>query len=164
MSTTKMVFSSLLIAIVIIIETVVVYTGESLVAITILSTIPIYIICRIDILIGWLAFLAVGILLLILSPHQMMFFICTNGLIGASLGISKVKTNSFIIQSTASSVLLFFGLTIIIGVLGIESAIYKHWYYIVALVTFCFAYCSLFNFMLSKIYVFIKRVTKLEIL
>ncbi|MEG1820325.1 MAG: hypothetical protein RR069_04965 [Oscillospiraceae bacterium] len=164
MASVKMVFSSLLIAIVIIIETVVIYSGESLVAITILSTIPLYFICRIDLLYGWLSFLSVGILLLIISPHQMMFFVCTNGLVGTTLGISKVKSSSFVVQSIACSIALYCGLCVVVSVLGIESFAYKNWYYILAVIAFCVVYSTLWNFMLARIYDYAKKITKLEIL
>ncbi len=157
MTTYKTIFLSLLIAIVAIVETIAVYAGHNMAIVSILSTIPIYIICRIDVLTGLIAYLAIGVMLLMISPHQMMFFICTNGLVGLSLGFAKSKTEKFFFQTAVCSFLLFCGVCIIINIEKMQSLFYKSGLHTFGVIIFCTIYSMLFNVVLLKIYGYLRR-------
>lgn len=164
MNSTKLLLSGIFISIIMVIETIAIYSGESLVIITVLSAIPIYFISRVDCIYGVISYFCVGILLFGINPHQMLFFMGTNGLVGLSLGVCKTKIKIEIIAIFLSSVFLFIGLSIVMYVIGILTTFYIKWYFIVAVVVFCFIYIIFCNWLFAKIYAYIKKITKLNLL
>jgi hypothetical protein len=93
--------------------------SEVFVFLTIFSAIPIYIVARISPKAGVLAYLVAAMLIMIISTHEGLFFLCTNGIIGCSLGISSYYTNKKAIIWVCSSIALTMTLSIINYGIGI---------------------------------------------
>lgn len=156
MKSTELVLSGLLAAVVMVIEITAAYIGESMTAITVLSAVPIYIISRINIKYGILSYFCVGLLLLIINPHQMAFFICTNGIIGFSLGICKQRKPVFTVAVCSS--ILFIGINAALFLIGSSFVLYKKYYLLISCALFCVIYITFCNMCLTKIYNYIKRI------
>ena len=152
MKTSKLTVCSLMTALVITLETSVALSGEAFVLLTILSTIPIYISVRISILYGITGYLCTALLLFFVSPHQALFFVCTNGLLGASLGVCRKKGLSSAPACSIGATLLLIGLIVVSVFLGIFKSILSNWLLITASIIFCIAYTLLCNWILEKIY------------
>ena len=61
--------------------------SEVAVILTIFSDLPIYIAARIKPSTGVLSYLVAAFLIMLISTHESLFFLCTNGVVGLSLGI-----------------------------------------------------------------------------
>jgi hypothetical protein len=61
--------------------------SEAFVFLTIFSALPIYIVSRISPKAGILSYFVASMLIMLLSVHEGIFFLCTNGIVGISLGI-----------------------------------------------------------------------------
>ncbi len=95
------------------------FLSEAFVILTIFSSIPIYIICRISPKIGIYAVITSFILISLLSPHEGLFFICTNGPVGASLGCFSHYVSNKQIIIFVSSIILSCTLCIMNFIIGI---------------------------------------------
>lgn len=83
-----------------------VFFSEALVILTIFSTLPQYIISRISLKAGILAYFTAFILILLFSIHEAIFFVFTNGIIGLSLGsLQHIYGKKIIVPSISSLVL-----------------------------------------------------------
>lgn len=89
--------------------------------VTIFSALPIYIISRKNPTAGLSSFITAGLLTFLISPHEGIFFIMTNGIIGLCLGLCKynsisaiitVLINSFIITMTLNILIIFLGINV----------------------------------------------------
>ena len=96
-----------------------VITSEAFVLLTVLSALPIYIIARIDAKAGSMAYLVAAVIVTLFSLHEGLFFLCTNGVVGLSLGIF----NHYLINKTTiymiASFILAAALSIMNFVIGI---------------------------------------------
>ncbi len=95
------------------------FLSEAFVILTIFSSIPIYIICRINPRLGITAAITSFILISLLSPHEALFFICTNGPVGASLGCFSHYVRNKQIIIFVSSIILSCTLCIMNFIIGI---------------------------------------------
>lgn len=119
MNTKTIVIGSLLAAIAAIFQLIPVFLTEGLVFLTILSAIPIYLISIINPKVGLLSYIITGILVMIFSIHEGLFFLCTNGVVGMSLGMSSYYTKKKLIIWAISSITLTISLSIMNYVIGI---------------------------------------------
>lgn len=119
MNTKTIVIGSLLAAIAAIFQLIPVFLTEGLVFLTILSAIPIYLISIINPKVGLLSYIITGILVMIFSIHEGLFFLCTNGVVGMSLGISSYYTKKKLIIWAISSITLTISLSIMNYGIGI---------------------------------------------
>ena len=67
--------------------------SEAFIIITIFSAVPIYIVSRINPKAGALSYFVAAMLVMLISTHEGLFFLCTNGIIGVSLGTCRYYTN-----------------------------------------------------------------------
>lgn len=93
--------------------------SEVFVLFTIFSAIPIYIVAKISPKNGVLSYLVAALLIMIISTHEGLLFLGTNGTIGCSLGICSYYTNKKPIIWTFSSIALTITLSIINYIIGI---------------------------------------------
>lgn len=119
LNTKTIVIGSLLAAIAAIFQLIPVFLTEGLVFLTILSAIPIYLISIINPKIGFLSYLITGTLVIIFSIHEGLFFLCTNGVVGMSLGICSHYTKKKLIIWVISSIALTISLNIMNYGIGI---------------------------------------------
>lgn len=91
-----------------------VFFSEFFIFLTIFSAIPIYIISRINPKAGVLSYFVASMIVMTFSVHEGLFFLCTNGIVGLSLGIcSNHIQNKFIIWILSS-----FTLTIALSIMN----------------------------------------------
>lgn len=97
------------------------FLSEAFAVLTMFSAIPVYIICRINPRIGISSTMVSFFLISLFTTHEALFFICTNGPIGASLGCcSHITSNkkfiipisSFILSCTLSIMNFIIGIPI----------------------------------------------------
>ena len=149
LNTKTLIIGSLLAVIAALFQSVPVLFSEIFVLVTVFSAIPIYIVSRINPKAGILSYFVASIIVMLISTHEGLFFLCTNGIIGVSLGIcnyyTKRKINiwfiSSIILTAALSVMNYGigipvfatkipgGLLIQLSILFLFSAIYNIIYY-----------------------------------
>ncbi|WP_291547783.1 hypothetical protein [Clostridium sp. HMP27] len=93
--------------------------SEVFVFLTIFSALPIYIVSRINPKAGILSYFVAGMLILLLSIHEGLFFLCTNGIVGISLGVCSYYTKKKPIIWILSSFILTITLSIMNYGIGI---------------------------------------------
>src|SRR5689334_8530576 len=93
--------------------------SEALVIMTILSAIPIYIICRLDPKLGLLGFVGAAFLIMLFSIHESMMFLFTNGVIGLSHGLCSYFIRKSLVIIIVTSLILTTTLTILNFIIGI---------------------------------------------
>ncbi|MDF2522969.1 MAG: hypothetical protein K0R31_610 [Clostridiales bacterium] len=93
--------------------------SEIFALLAILSSIPIYIISRINPSAGLTSYFASAVILLAISLHEAIFFLFTTGLIGLSLGVSQFYFKSKFIAVLLTSLQLTITLYLITYGLGI---------------------------------------------
>lgn len=93
--------------------------SEVFVFLTIFSAVPIYIVSRINPKAGILSYIVAGLIIMMISAHEALFFLCTNGIVGISLGICSYYTNRKIFIFSISSLMLMITLSIMNYGLGI---------------------------------------------
>jgi riboflavin transporter FmnP len=88
MNRTKViVIGALMAALAAVFQSLPVLLTEIFILLTILSAIPIYISSRINPLSGVLSYFVAATLIFMISTHEGLFFLCTNGVVGLSLGL-----------------------------------------------------------------------------
>jgi hypothetical protein len=93
--------------------------SEVFVFLTIFSAVPIYIVSRINPKAGVVSYFVASMLVMLLSIHEGLFFLCTNGIIGISLGICSYYTEMKVITWFLSSLMLTTTLSIMNYGIGI---------------------------------------------
>ncbi|MEQ8199225.1 MAG: hypothetical protein ABRQ27_14700, partial [Clostridiaceae bacterium] len=68
--------------------------SEVFVLLTIFSAVPVYIVSRISPKAGVMSYFVTGIIVMIASVHEGLFFLCTNGIVGLSLGVCSYYIKS----------------------------------------------------------------------
>lgn len=110
MKTRTLVIGALLAVIAAFFQVMPVLFSEVVMFLTIFSAVPIYIVCRIDPKAGILSYFVAGIIIMTVSTHEGLFFLCTNGIIGICLGLCRYYTDRkhiiFIISSIALTITL----------------------------------------------------------
>jgi hypothetical protein len=90
MNRTKIiVIGALMAAVAAMFQSLPVLLSEVFVLLTIISAIPIYIASRINPLSGILSYIVAFVLIFMVSTHEALFFMCTNGIVGLSLGLCR---------------------------------------------------------------------------
>ena len=148
-------YACILTAIIVAIEVIAAITGELIVALTMVSALPIYLICRRSIALGITSYICVSLILLQINPHQLIFFIFTNGLLGISLGFCDKKTKLATISILISSTMLFIGIIITAYIIGISIV---KWY--IGIYVFSCIYSALYRFIARKSHT---KLSKIEI-
>jgi len=92
---------------------------EVFIFLTIFSAVPIYIVSRINPRAGVLSYFVAGLLVMLISTHEGLFFLFTNGVIGVSLGVCRYYTNRKTIIFTISALVLTITLSIMNYGIGI---------------------------------------------
>lgn len=141
-------FACLLTAMVMGIELLAATTGEILVVLTMLSTLPLYLLGRENTVAAVLSYLCTGLLLLGVNPHQCLFFAATNGLLGLVLGICEQKIKYGIASFLISSLALFGGTVAVAFAIGL----FMHWWIPAVLFPFCFLYTGIYRLIAGKVY------------
>lgn len=95
------------------------FFSEMLVLLTIFSGLPIYIISRINPKVGVLSYIVASAIIMFFTVHEGLFFLCTNGIIGLSLGICNYYTKRKSIIWIISSFILTLTLSIMNYGIGI---------------------------------------------
>lgn len=101
--TNYIVLGALLAAIAAIFQLTPVLLSEAAVILTILSTLPVYLSSRLKPSVGVMTYFVAAILIFLFSTHEALFFMCTNGVVGLSLGICryfKLKRHITLLIST----------------------------------------------------------------
>jgi len=100
-------------------QTLPVLFSEAVVILTILSAVPIYTASRIKPALGVLSYFVASVLVLFVSAHEALFFLCTNGIIGVMLVSCRYykqkKPIILLISSLAMTISLSF-MNYIIGI------------------------------------------------
>lgn len=96
-----------------------VFFSEVFLFFTIYSAVPIYIVSRISPKAGFSAYIVAAMLVMFLSMHEGLFFLCTNGIVGLSLGICNFYTEKRRFIWTLSSIILTIALVIMNYGIGI---------------------------------------------
>ena len=95
------------------------FLSEAFVILTMFSAIPIYIICKINPKIGVVSTIVSFLIINLLSTHEALFFICSNGPIGTALGYCSYFTSNKKIIIFVSSVILSITISIMNFIIGI---------------------------------------------
>jgi len=119
MKTKTLVIGALLAVIAAFFQVMPVFFSEVFIFLTIFSAVPIYIVSRINPKAGVLSYFVAGMLVMLLSTHEGLFFLCTNGVIGVSLGVCRYYTKRKTIIYTISSIALTITLSIMNYGIGI---------------------------------------------
>lgn len=96
-----------------------VFLSEAFIILTIFSSMPIYVICRIHPKIGITAAMVSFILISFLSTHEALLFIFTNAPIGISLGSLSHFNSKQLIVVSLTSIILSCSLCILNFIIGI---------------------------------------------
>lgn len=93
--------------------------SEIFVLFTIFSAVPIYIVSKINPKVGVLSYFVASMLILLISTHEGLFFLFTNGIIGVSLGTCSYYTKKKVVIWFLSSFVLTITLCIMNYGIGI---------------------------------------------
>lgn len=136
--------------------------SEVFVFLTVFSALPIYIVSRINPKAGTLSYFVAGMLILLLSIHEGLFFLCTNGIVGISLGVCSYYTKKKSIIWLLSSFILTITLSVMnygIGIPVFGSKIPGAMMIQVAIIfLFSMIYNILLYYFLRFIFNFLKRL------
>lgn len=109
-NTKTIVIGALLAAIAALFQSMPILLSEAFVFLTIFSAVPIYIVSRINPKTGVLSYFVASMLVMLLSAHEGLFFLCTNGIVGISLGIcsynKKMKAITWVLSALVLTVTL----------------------------------------------------------
>ena len=152
----KVAYGAIFTSIAAMIELAAAFSGEVLVMVTVFTTLPIYLTCRMDKAAGLLSYLSILLMLLIFSPHQSIFFAFLNGLLGLALGITGNIFNKNILSIIISAFALACGILIIIFVFGIpifDMALPEDtWVKVLAVLLFSIAYTTIYQFFVRFVF------------
>ena len=163
MTKTKLLaLSGLLTGMTVLFQVIPVLLTEVFVIFTILSALPLYIIARLDPRMGIASYIVAPILIMLLSTHEALFFICTNGPIGLFLGIWQYYQKSKVFTIIITGLVLTFSLGMINFVVGIPVFGTPLPGVIIAQLGFLFIfsvlYSSFYLFIANKIYNYLKKL------
>ena len=168
MSNTKLiVLSAFLVCLSAVFQLLPVAFSEVFVLTTIFSGVPIYIIAKLKVKIGIAAYIVSAILIMYVSVHEGLFFLCTNGAIGLSLGICHNRTDKKITINFISTMVLAAALCIMnffigIPVFGVKLPI-SIFIEIGIILVFSFIYSIFYFFIIRLLVNFLNKRCKLNI-
>jgi hypothetical protein len=142
-------------------QTIPVFLSEIFVIATIFSVLPVYIMARLNPVYGISTFITAAFIIFAISPHEGIFFLLTNGIIGLALGICRHYTNYSLLQIAVSSLSLATALIISSMALGINAFGFEITDTIgleaLVLTVFSFIYCTLYMKFANFIYTILKK-------
>ena len=137
------------------------FFSELFIPVTIISTLPIYLISRIKPQIGMASYMAAALLISLISIHEGVFFLCTNGLLGFTLGMSLSKTKKKYVAICIASSALTLSLVFITFILGISVFGFKTLTGILpqmfVLLLFSSIYTALLAYLMENLFAFIVK-------
>ncbi len=142
-------FACLLTAMVMGVEFLAATTGEALVVLTMTSSLPLYILGRENTLLAVMSYICIGLMLFFINPHQCLFFVTTNGLLGLALGVCDRKIKHGTVCVIISGLTLFGGCAAIAFGMGLLI----HWWIVVVLLPFSLLYASIYRLLAGKLFV-----------
>ena len=153
--------AAILTGLVIMLEVFVAKTGELFTSLTIFSALPLYMISRSQFSLGMISYGVINLILFTISPHQMFFFMFTNGIVGLSLGGVACSLKQRYKRVVICGGLLALGLQAITSIIGIQLPL---WGGIVGklLVFYSFAclYIAVIDYLFGKIQVYLEGILK----
>ncbi len=162
METNELTFSAVLTSLILVIEVLAAKTGESMVILTVFSTLPLYILTCKKIRLGLMSYSIVALVLLMINFHQLIFFLCTNGLIGLTLGVlSKYKKVLRIVVTASISVIGLLGVSLILGI-NLFGIVYKSSMVVGVIIIFVIMiiYCWLYDWFARMIDGRVNKIVK----
>jgi riboflavin transporter FmnP len=96
-----------------------VFLTEAFIWISMLSAIPVYLIARKNPGMGVCCFITAAVITFMMSIHQFIFFVCTSGLVGLTLGILRFRFKNITCIVLLSSLFLTIAICFINYVIGI---------------------------------------------
>ena len=160
-STKQLALGGILTGLAVLLQSIPCLFSEVFTPVTILSTLPIYIISRIKPRTGLAAYIASALLIALISIHEGVFFLCTNGLLGFTLGISLSKTNKKNVAICIASSVLTISLAFITFILGISVFGFKTltgiFPQMAVLLMFSIIYTALMAYLMENLYAFISK-------
>jgi len=168
LSNTKIiVVGAFLICLSVLFQLIPVVFSEALVLATIFSGVPIYIISKLKIKIGVAAYIVSAIIIMLVSVHEGVFFLCSNGAIGLSLGICHNRTDNKLAIYSISAVVLAAALSIMNFIIGIPIFGFRlpvsAFREIVIIFTFSFFYSIFYFFIIRLLVKLLNKRCKLNI-
>ncbi|MDF2678201.1 MAG: hypothetical protein K0Q97_2545 [Bacillota bacterium] len=135
--------------------------GEIFIIASILSSIPIYILSRINPKVGLIGYIITGILIFLFNAHEGLFFLFTNGPVGFALGNFNYKLKSKLLISLLSGIVLTLSLCIVNFIVGIpvlgNSLPGNLLTQIGILMVFSILYCFIYLLFANFIYIFLEK-------
>lgn len=141
--------------------------SEVFVFATIFSGVPIYSIAKLKVKVGIAAYIGTAIIIMLVSLHEGMFFLCTNGVIGLSLGICHNRTNKKLIIHSISGIVLAFALCIMNFIIAIPVFGFKlpvsHLIEMSIIMVFSFLYSIVYFFIIGLLVKLLNKRCKVKI-
>jgi hypothetical protein len=135
--------------------------GEVFVIITIFSSIPIYILSRLNPRAGLIGYIIAAILIFLFNAHEGLFFLFTNGVVGVSLGTFNYRLKSKVLISLFSGFVLTVSLFLVNFIIGIPvlgvSLPGNLMVQVCILMFFSIIYCFIYLFLASYVYEYLKK-------
>ena len=138
--------------------------SETLIFITIFSAIPIYLISRIEPVYGILSYIIAFILISLISPHENIMFIFTNGIVGLSLGISQYYLKKRSLICIIAGIFLTLSICIVNFLIGINIIGFSFSFSIIPILIifiasyiYCFVFLILCNFIYKRLNLIIEK-------
>ena len=123
--------------------------SETFIFVTIFSAIPIYLISRIEPVYGILSYIIAFILISLISPHENIMFIFTNGIVGLSLGISQYYLKKRPLICIIAGIFLTLSICIVNFLIGINIIGFSFSFSIIPiLIIFMASYIYYFMFLI----------------
>jgi hypothetical protein len=141
----------LLIVIAVLFQLTPVFLTELFVPITMLSALPIYLITRLNPKYGAVALIATALVTSLVSVHEGMFFLFTNGPVGFSLGICSHYIKNLTAITLIASIILTISLsamTFIIGIPVFGARISSSFVFELAII---FTFSNVYSFLYLKL-------------
>lgn len=118
-NTRTLVLGVLLAGLAVIFQLMPVFLSEAVIFLTVLSTVPIYVIARTAPRIGITAYVITGIVISIINIHEGLIYVFTNGIIGLALGIGMYNTRNRVVVCALTALLLAVTLNFLHSFIGI---------------------------------------------
>lgn len=118
-NTRSLVLGAVLLVLAIVFQLLPVFLSEAFIFLTVLSTIPVFIMAHTVPRMGITAYIAAGIAVSLFSIHEGIMFLCTNGLVGLLLGLSRYYLSNRLVCCILASIVLALTLSFLYSIIGI---------------------------------------------
>ncbi|WP_315115105.1 hypothetical protein [uncultured Clostridium sp.] len=157
-TTKRIIIGAFLICLSVIFQLTPVLFSEIFVFLTVLSGFPMYVISKISPKVGVMAYAISALVILCLSVHESIFFLCTNGIVGLSLGATSYYTNKKLPIVVIASITLTFTLSIINFIIGVPVFGVKIPFSIFIQLGIFFAFAIIYNSIYLRISKFLFKI------